>query len=529
MADEESNQIEEHEEWRGPQLQAHRTTLRDNLESIAIALVLVLIVRQVVVEAFKIPTGSMAPALLGVHKEVRCPNCSWVFRLGQDSTTERGETTCPNCQWQWDGTSQVYQGNFCTDRLAFRRPAWLWHEGHSNRCEVTVTGNDAANRIDRGGSRIFVNKFIYSLRQPRRWEVVVFRYPFYKVQCKDCGWNNDVKEIEDLDCPICGGTSFEVERRDFIKRCVGLPNEKLYLQNGDLYVNGQIARKPPSIQDRMWIHVFDSHFMPKERVAPIWDFRDRSRLWKKGEVEGSLILDNLGSEQPVTAAFAREIKDEYAYNGPERAPTMPGFASRTHRVGDCRIRARVELIESGSSGKPRAILRIREGPRDFVLTIPAGDEDKLVLQEGSKTLEESPVQGLREGEPVQVALENYDDTVVVRLRGRIVMSHRYEGPGQPGMGRNSVEFGGSGSSLAFKHIVIERDIHYFDRNNLGRSPHIYDMGPGQYFMLGDNCPHSSDSRYWPEPYVPEENLIGEAFFVFWPIHEFRLLSLRTGH
>lgn len=38
--------------------------------------------------------------------------------------------------------------------------------------------------------------------------------------------------------------------------------------------------------------------------------------------------------------------------------------------------------------------------------------------------------------------------------------------------------------------------------------------PNSYFMLGDNTTWSADSRYW--GFVPKENIIGKAFFVFWP-------------
>lgn len=49
---------------------------------------------------------------------------------------------------------------------------------------------------------------------------------------------------------------------------------------------------------------------------------------------------------------------------------------------------------------------------------------------------------------------------------------------------------------------------------------------GHYFMLGDNRDASNDSRYW--GFVPEENIVGRAFFIWWNFDDFLHMLTRLS-
>lgn len=90
-----------------PETDNHQSELlgaRDTLESIWVAIVLALVLRAFVIEAFVIPTGSMAPHLMGQHMLLTCPGCGYSFPFGVSYDGATGRTSglpaalrCPMC------------------------------------------------------------------------------------------------------------------------------------------------------------------------------------------------------------------------------------------------------------------------------------------------------------------------------------------------------------------------------------------------------------------------------------------------
>lgn len=123
---------------------------------------------------------------------------------------------------------------------------------------------------------IFVNKFVYGLRfpftenwlvkfeEPKRGEVIVFKYPE----------NKDIF---------------------YIKRVVGVPGDKVYYENGNLYVNDQLIEKNiPTTKKSEFEWLRDEDF---QREGP--GATDYYEHWQEhlGEEEHSILLRKGRSSQ----------------------------------------------------------------------------------------------------------------------------------------------------------------------------------------------------------------------------------------
>src|SRR5262245_36998090 len=88
-----------------PEAHPPRNSFRELVETVVFVTVLVLLLKSFVAEAFVIPTGSMAEALLGYRAFVTCPECCHEFPINMSEEIEPQEgnvtrvrgCTCPNC------------------------------------------------------------------------------------------------------------------------------------------------------------------------------------------------------------------------------------------------------------------------------------------------------------------------------------------------------------------------------------------------------------------------------------------------
>ncbi|MCR4398387.1 MAG: signal peptidase I [Firmicutes bacterium] len=93
------------------------------------------------------------------------------------------------------------------------------------------------------GERLFINKFVYRVGQPKRGDIVVFHLP-------------------------------RRGDRDFIKRVIGLPGETLEIRLGRVYINQQPIDEPYIRQDVLGEH--PKITIPPGQVFVIGDNRPNS-------------------------------------------------------------------------------------------------------------------------------------------------------------------------------------------------------------------------------------------------------------
>ena len=148
----------------------HHSLEREALEFVVIGFSMAILLCGFIVQPYFVPSASMAPGLLGLHKDARCPECGATFPVGVDEEgfANTDSVRCPRC-----GNEDV----------------------------------SLQNAPISGGDQVLVWKGIYQLRPIRRWEMVVFVHPQSPRECyvkRAVGFPGEAIQIKHGDVYING-------------------------------------------------------------------------------------------------------------------------------------------------------------------------------------------------------------------------------------------------------------------------------------------------------------------------------------
>jgi signal peptidase I len=505
-------------------------------------------------EGFVIPTGSMAPTLMGRHKEIVCPQCGYTYTVNADrevdatgrgaSTGRRVESgTCENCRFQAPVGAEP---SFSGDRI------YVVKNG------LSLPFCDQVGRVDL-----------------KRWDVAVFKLP-------------EEPEVR------------------YIKRLVGMPNEVVRIDGGDLWAapldrsrDFERLRRGLGHQQAMQMMVYDdAHRAAVLGSDPRWlrwapthagawnqstagayspspKNSDWAELRYRHVVPSLAQWEAIRASAPLPTAPAPSlITDFYSYNTDVMADdrSHPRAAARAwfqpHWVGDLTLslrltthepagQVRLELIKAGVSNRCEIDLRTGEA-RLFHGTSPLGEAAKTdVARAGSHEL----------------VFANVDGRLTLWVDGRLPFDEgrtydsRLDPPAPAADDLGPARIAARHAAIDVDRLVLKRDLYYSlepaepDYSNLDVSARFdssaffdllsdparfsglerhpareFPLGAGRYLMLGDNSPWSRDGRAWSTSdqidadrpgqgwdqsgrrswEVPEALLIGKAFCVYWP-------------
>jgi hypothetical protein len=240
--------------------------------------------------------------------------------------------------------------------------------------------------------------------------------------------------------------------------------------------------------------------------------------------------------------YPAEIIDQYGYNAMGMTPT--GISN------DLRIATDV-TIEAGDGYVELSLARY-----DHQFFAKLGADGKLTLEHLTRQRPNRKVWGeatIRMGRTLRLALCHADCRAWVEVDDRMVLESDPQVYGadpkeaRNNSVRNPIErlpgafVAAERVRARFAHMRVERDVHYTSgdftdahRRGNGVQGYPIQIGPDEYFVMGDNSPASADSRYWTAeslgPHlrlrlgsgayhlgtVPGDQMIGKAFFVYWP-------------
>lgn len=518
-------------------------SIKETFVSLIISFVMALVFRSYIVEAFVIPTGSMAPTLLGAHIEFTSDQTGYQWNV--NPWYENSSRTRPlPLQGQTYGRLPPADGApSATDPMTTSKLNSLGGRTNPHK-NIGYVIQPEIKKL-RAGDRILVQKYLYNLFPPKRWDVVVFKNP-------------------------------ELASQNFIKRLIGLPGEEIWIVDGDIFVREDaseqwhIARKPPSTQRGLWRRVFSSEYAP---IRPELD----GQTWFKSPWSGANWLT--GARQSYRCETPDQSRLEWnsttwpiwdwvPYN---EWPGKLRYWNQIGRfpVGDVRLKAGIEPDESGLEviamvGTREHEFRALFGPDRVGLEMRRRAPGSGIGIDWIE-LTATDWSGFDAGTVTSVEFWHVDQALALVVDGRRLLETTYEWSpsdrlryatgqdadvyrkgdrGTPSLGADdtykrvkpSLSWTFRGSALTMHRVGLDRDLYYEpiqnSRDGTALATHPSKpakLGPEHFFVLGDNSPSSKDGRLWTSVddavrlqiddaigVVHRKLMLGKAFFVYFP-------------
>ena len=130
-------------------------------------------------------------------------------------------------------------------------------------------------------------------------------------------------------------------------------------------------------------------------------------------------------------------------------------------------------------------------------------------------------QGSLEGDlfarPLQIELSLFDRQLLLAIDGRTCLTYPYRASDRPSRPTSRpLAIGVQNLSLSVDRLSVWRDVYYGPLAGGGGGHGLSgpcQLGPDEFFVLGDNSPISLDSRTWKKPGLAAKYLVGKPLGV----------------
>lgn len=324
-----------------------------------------------------------------------------------------------------------------------------------------VITDDSGRVVESLMDRIMVTKFFYQLAPVERFDVAVFKFPLN-------------------------------QSKNFIKRVVGMPDEKFFVEGGNIYYRKNdstderylLAKKPLRVQESIWITPAG---VPQDFLS------DRDTFLRYWLAEGTANYSVVGDKLTTNPAGGKNM--EFRLRHPIRQYYRDNESSDI--VGDVKFSCYWRTDEPGGS----FYIRIENEFGRFYVNLEAAGESKFTYVNNTGESKSQPIinRSIRPMHTYEVQLEVFDGAAVVHLDGDPIVRYdflTYYSPSSVNLQSNyTIAFGSQSSAFAVENIKVWRDIFYRARTNISEGVPI-NIPKGCHIMMGDNVADSHDSRGW---------------------------------